>query len=132
LPEFHQIQLTQDERTWLSETCPFLTQQYLDYLQDYRFKPEQVDIQFTPASAADSEAQDPNAKGHIDITVTGLWEETILWEVPLMACLSETYFLTDDQDWNYDGQEGELSVYFRMSLYQLRVRIGLPEGQNFN
>ncbi|KAK7051085.1 nicotinate phosphoribosyltransferase [Paramarasmius palmivorus] len=103
--EFHKVQLTQDERNWLSEACPFFTQQYLDYLQNYRFKPEQVDIQFTPANAADSDSQDPNTKGHIDIMVKGLWEETILWEVPLMACLSETYFLTDDQDWNYDGQE---------------------------
>ncbi|ESK98267.1 nicotinate phosphoribosyltransferase [Moniliophthora roreri MCA 2997] len=89
------MRLTPDERTWLAETCPFLTQDYLDYLQNYRFKPEQVDIQFTPA----------DVRGHIDITATGSWDETILWEVPLMACLSETYFAIDDQDWNYDGQE---------------------------
>ncbi|EEB87499.1 hypothetical protein MPER_15133, partial [Moniliophthora perniciosa FA553] len=103
--EFTQLRLTPDERIWLAETCPFFTQDYLDYLQNYRFKPEQVDIQFTPADGQDSDSQDPKARGHIDITATGLWDETILWEVPLMACLSETYFMIDDQDWNYDSQE---------------------------
>uniref|UniRef100_A0A0W0FKK0 nicotinate phosphoribosyltransferase n=1 Tax=Moniliophthora roreri TaxID=221103 RepID=A0A0W0FKK0_MONRR len=64
------MRLTPDERTWLAETCPFLTQDYLDYLQNYRFKPEQVDIQFTPADGQDSDSQDPKVRGHIDITAT--------------------------------------------------------------
>lgn len=44
--------------------------------------------------------------GQIEIEASGPWVETILWEVPLMATLSETYFQTDDTDWNYEGQEG--------------------------
>lgn len=39
---------------------------------------------------------------------SGPWVETIFWEVPLMACLSETFFQTTDTDWSYDGQAGEL------------------------
>ena len=42
----------------------------------------------------------------MEITATGPWHETILWEVPLMACLSELYFKTADTDWSYDNQRG--------------------------
>jgi nicotinate phosphoribosyltransferase len=65
----------------------------------YRYKPEQVTTTFTPVS------QDGN-KGRIEIQAAGLWSETIFWEVPLMACLSETFFKTVDTDWNMEGQEG--------------------------
>lgn len=94
--EFSQVKLTSTERAWLSEACPYFSSQYLDYLENYCFKPEQVHIQFVPVEGG---------RGHIEITAEGLWVETILWEVPVMACLSETYFATVDTDWSYDGQE---------------------------
>ncbi|KAJ3876821.1 nicotinate phosphoribosyltransferase [Lentinula edodes] len=93
---FDQVKLTPAERVWLAKTCPYFPPQYLDYLENYRFKPEQVHIEFVPVNGD---------KGHIEMTAEGPWVETILWEVPLMACLSETYFTTVDNDWSYDGQE---------------------------
>jgi nicotinate phosphoribosyltransferase len=53
-----------------------------------------------------------NGAGQIEIEVEGLWAETILYEVPLMAILSESYFKTVDVDWNMEGQEGEPSGIF--------------------
>jgi nicotinic acid phosphoribosyltransferase len=50
--------------------------------------------------------------GSVEIEVRGLWLETILWEVPLMACISEIYFLYANQDWDCTGQEGEYSSLF--------------------
>lgn len=67
--------------------------------QTIRFKPEQVKVTFLP------NPEDPTL-GRIGIEATGPWLETILWEVPLMACLSELFFTTVDTDWSYDGQEG--------------------------
>ncbi|CDO74361.1 hypothetical protein BN946_scf184355.g9 [Trametes cinnabarina] len=73
---FDQLKLTQEERDWLAKTY------------------------------AEKDARgDGSARGHIRIDAVGPWHETILWEVPLMACLSEIFFTTVDTDWNYDGQE---------------------------
>ncbi|KAJ8588121.1 nicotinate phosphoribosyltransferase [Rhizopogon salebrosus TDB-379] len=98
LNSFTEVHLEQDERVWLQDKCNYLKPKYLDYLQSYRFKPEQIFVNFIPCS------NDP-AMGSVEIEVRGLWLETILWEVPLMACISEIYFLYVDQDWDCTGQE---------------------------
>ena len=72
------LRLTRDERVWLEKTCPYFTKSYLDYLAAYRYDPDQVDI---------------SQQGHtLSVRVHGPWCQTILWEVPLMAVISETYF----------------------------------------
>lgn len=91
--------MTLEERTWLGKACPFFSADYLDYLKAYRFKPSQVTVVFIPLEGSKD-------LGQIEIDATGPWHETILWEVPLMACLSEIYFRITDTDWSYDGQEG--------------------------
>jgi nicotinate phosphoribosyltransferase len=91
------LSLTPEERAWLQATCPYFTSAYLDYLAAYRFKPSQVQVSFVPCTSDSYE-------GRIEIEASGSWAETIFWEVPLMATLSEVYFNTVDKDWNYDGQ----------------------------
>ncbi|KAI9066123.1 nicotinate phosphoribosyltransferase [Trametes sanguinea] len=105
--QFSKVQLRQEERNWLAKACPYLKPSYLEYLAAYRFKPEQIRLRFEPLPEdADKDARgDGAARGHIRIDAVGPWQETILWEVPLMACLSEIFFTTVDTDWNYDGQE---------------------------
>ena len=49
-------------------------------------------------------------RGQIGIVADGPWVETIMWEVPLMACLSELYFTEVNTDWDYAGQRGESTV----------------------
>jgi nicotinate phosphoribosyltransferase len=98
-PEFSTLPLTHDERTWLENNCPYFKPVYLDYLYAYRFKPSQVQVSFVPRASDSSE-------GRIEIDVSGPWVEAILWEVPLMATLSEIYFTTADNDWSDDDQAG--------------------------
>ncbi|KAG6873243.1 hypothetical protein C0995_001262 [Termitomyces sp. Mi166 len=94
--QFTDLILTQQEREWLQRTCPYLKPSYLSFLASYRYKPEQVRITFVPVSGL---------LGNVEIEVSGPWIETILWEVPLMATLSECFFNSVDVNWNYDNQE---------------------------
>ncbi|EEQ19821.1 Nicotinate phosphoribosyltransferase [Yersinia intermedia ATCC 29909] len=69
-----QLALTDDEFIYLSG-LPFFQDDYLNWLRGFRFNPEQVTVS--------------NNDGKLDIRIAGLWCETILWEVPLLAVISE-------------------------------------------
>jgi nicotinate phosphoribosyltransferase len=99
MTEFTDLCLTPEEKQWLQETCPHLTPTYLSHLSEYRFKPEQVRITYVPVT-------EDGMFGNVEITASGPWVETIMWEVFLMACLSESYFQSVITDWSYDGQDG--------------------------
>ncbi|KIW96648.1 nicotinate phosphoribosyltransferase [Cladophialophora bantiana CBS 173.52] len=91
------IALEQQELEYLRKHCAYLTSGYLDYLQKFRLRPaEQVHLEFKPVDGT---------YGDLHITVTGLWVETILYEIPLLALTSEAYFKFVDKDWDYQGQE---------------------------
>ncbi|QRV89965.1 nicotinate phosphoribosyltransferase [Ceratobasidium sp. AG-Ba] len=93
-----ELKLQDKEVAWLKESCPYFTDDYIAYLESYRFRPkEQVKIGFHVT-------KEPNF-GQISIEISGLWVETILYEVPVMSILSEAYFLKVDREWSYEGQE---------------------------
>ena len=54
---------------------PFFKADYLNWLREFRFNPEQVTVS--------------NDNGKRDIRLSGPWREVILWEVPLLAVISE-------------------------------------------
>jgi nicotinate phosphoribosyltransferase len=85
--------ITDDELSFMQHSCRFLSLSYLHYLRNYRFKPEQVSVKFLD--------------GDLDITISGPWHETILWEVPLMAIISEAYFEHVDTAWRKNGWQEE-------------------------
>ncbi|KAK4702232.1 nicotinate phosphoribosyltransferase, partial [Phenoliferia sp. Uapishka_3] len=95
------IALTSTERSWLEKRCPFFSPSYLDYLEAFRFHPdEQVSIEFVKKNT-DSDGVE---WGSLEIEIKGNWAETIPYEVPIMAIISEAYFVTDCTQWDYVGQ----------------------------
>jgi len=108
--QFSTLSITEAELQWLRHTCPYFRPRYLEYLSRYRFKPEQVHVSFVPVSH-DGE------QGHVEIEATGPWVETIMWEVPLMACLSEIYFRSVMTDWS-DADQAETAYTKAQSLLQ--------------
>lgn len=91
------ITLSMKELEYLRSHCKYLSRDYLDYLQSFRLRPsEQVKLTFRA---------DDSDYGDVDIHVHGLWVETILYEIPLLALTSEAYFRFCDMDWSHEGQE---------------------------
>jgi nicotinate phosphoribosyltransferase len=85
----------------LRDKCPYFSDTYLDFLSSFRFRPnEQVTVTFLPKSDAEPDL------GQIEIDIQGFWKDTILYEILLMAALSNAFFHTNDTDWSYEGQEG--------------------------
>lgn len=97
IEELGKIRLAQQEMEFLKTSCPFLSANYLDYLQSFQLRPsEQVKLNFQPID---------DDFGNLDIVITGLWVETILYEIPILALTSEAYFRFVDTDWDHQGQE---------------------------
>jgi len=79
-----------------------LNKPYLDFLKEFRLNPrDQIEASFAPEKDTGSD----DDIGEFCLTVKGLWVETILYEIPLLALTSEAYFRFMDTDWTYDGQE---------------------------
>jgi nicotinate phosphoribosyltransferase len=100
--ELGNIALSNDELRFLQTTCSYLNKPYLDFLKDFRLNPrEQIEASFSPENDTGSE----DDIGEFCLMVSGLWVDTILYEIPLLALTSEAYFRFMDTDWTYDGQE---------------------------
>jgi nicotinate phosphoribosyltransferase len=68
------LTLTEQEMNYLAG-LPFFQQDYLTWLRSFHFDPRQVMVR--------------NHHGKLDIRITGPWRDVILWEVPLLAVISE-------------------------------------------
>lgn len=68
------LALQDDEYNWLSG-LPFFHADYLNWLREFRYNPDQVTV--------------TNDNGKLDIRLEGPWREVIMWEVPLLAVISE-------------------------------------------
>ncbi|KAG5469714.1 hypothetical protein CUR178_01853 [Leishmania enriettii] len=82
------VHLTEEECAYL-EALPYFKNDYLEYLRDYRYKPEQVHISVVPPTLACEKNEFGEDSSDLAVTVDGPWVETILWEIPLLAIISE-------------------------------------------
>jgi nicotinate phosphoribosyltransferase len=79
------LALTQEEKNFLQEKCGhYLDRPYLDFLYGYRYDPSEVGVVLKD--------------GELSIKIRGFWYRTVLWEVPLMALISELYFKMTGQE----------------------------------
>ena len=84
--EMANLSLSHDEEMFLKHGCYYFTPPYVDFLKGYRYDPCNIVMSQTD--------------GELRINIRGPWYQNILWEVPLMALISELYFkmLTDVPD----------------------------------
>ncbi|MBS0969788.1 nicotinate phosphoribosyltransferase [Chimaeribacter arupi] len=69
-----ELALTDEEYQYLAG-LPFFRKDYLDWLKAFRFNPQQVQV--------------TNRLGTLEIRISGPWREVVMWEVPLLAVISE-------------------------------------------
>ena len=90
-----------NELLFLKNTCTYLSEEYLRFLSSFRLQPsKQLKLIFTPTEDTGKDTD----LGDFRIHTEGLWIDTILYEIPLLALISEAYFKFCDKDWNYEGQ----------------------------
>lgn len=85
------LKATDEEIEWFKKTCPYLKPWYFEWLRNFRYNPAQVKTCLT----------DDN---NLSLEIEGNWAETMMWEVKLMAIISELYFKICDKNWTMDGQ----------------------------
>lgn len=72
------LHLSDEEKRYLQTTCPYLDPTYLDFLAGFRYDPSEVTIE--------------QQGSELSVVMEGPWYRTILWEVPLMALISELWY----------------------------------------
>lgn len=77
------LKMQPEEKIFL-EKLYFLEPTYIDFLCGYRYNPGEVGI--------------VQKDGELSVSIEGYWYRTILWEVPLMAMISELYFKMTGQE----------------------------------
>jgi len=73
-----QLQFSEEELTYL-QSLPYFKADYIDFLRGFRLNKAHVHLQ---------------SGDQLDLRLQGPWVETILFEIPLLAILAETYYRT--------------------------------------
>ena len=95
------LRISDEELAFLRNECAFLSAPYLEFLKRFTLRPrEQVKVHFYP----DVDRGSDKDVGDVEIDTEGLWVETILYEIPLLALTSEAYFKFVERDWTHDRQ----------------------------
>lgn len=101
--EMEGLALTVEEKEFLvKKTGHYLDPAFLDFLEGYRFNSNEVGI--------------IQNGGKLEIQISGYWFRTILWEVPLMALISELYF-------NMTGEEIESEMAIKQKTQKKAVAL---------
>ncbi len=72
------LSLSAEERKYIEKRCYFFDPVFIDLLKGFRYDPSEVHIS--------------QENGRLSLSIEGYWYRTVLWEVPLLALISELYF----------------------------------------
>ena len=80
ISQFCALRFRKSELDWLRDNIPWLTEDYISYLRRWYPRMEQIDVR---------ESSDPCG---MSITAEGEWSDTSMYEVPILAIVSEVYY----------------------------------------
>lgn len=82
--EMSNLFLTPEEKKFIEKKCYFFDPVFIDFLEGFRYDPSEVKVSQTN-------------EGDLSVSIEGYWYRTVLWEVPLMALISELFFELTNQ-----------------------------------
>jgi nicotinate phosphoribosyltransferase len=81
--EMKNLSLSKEAEDFIRKKCYYFDPEFIVVLKGYHFNPGEVSIK--------------QEGGTLNVEVEGLWCRTVLWEVPLLAIISELYFKMTNQ-----------------------------------
>lgn len=73
------LSISEDEIAFMKHRCPYIPFWFYTFLKGYRYNPDRVHV-----------SQD--CDGHLSVEIEGCWSDTILFEVKILAIVSELYY----------------------------------------
>lgn len=85
-----ELSLSREEKDFLQRELPYLPPIYIDFLEGFRFDPNEVTVSL-------------DQEGCLDIRAQGLLYRVTLWETPILGMVSELYYRYTDAepDWEH-------------------------------
>lgn len=71
------LKLTEEEKLWLSKQAG-MNKYFVEWFSNFKFNPDQVKVELKDKL--------------LNVEIEGKWKETIYWEVPLLAIISQLYY----------------------------------------
>ena len=107
------VVITYDEREFMTRSFPFLPYWFINvFLRGFRFNPAELTI-----------SQDE--EGNLDIRVKGKWWSTIIWEMPILATISELMHTLNGDTMKYDAEaEWEKSLQKGRQIWTNGLTLG--------
>lgn len=113
LQHMQEVVITEEEMKFMSQTFPFLPYWFINvFLRGYRFNPNELTI-----------AQDE--EGHLSISVQGRWWSAIMWEMPILATISELMHTLNGDAGKYQAEhEYEKSYQKGRAIWENGLTLG--------
>ena len=113
LNHLSEVVISDEERAFMTRSFPFLPYWFINvFLRGYRFNASELTI-----------SQDK--EGHLDIRVKGKWWSTIMWEMPILATISELMHVLNGDAEKYDAEaENEKSVQKGRTIWMNGLTLG--------
>lgn len=113
LEHLAEVVITDEEREFMTRSFPFLPYWFINvFLRGFRFNPTELTI-----------SQDE--EGHLDIRVKGKWWSTIIWEMPILATISELMHTLNGDTMKYNAEvEWEKSLQKGRKIWTNGLTLG--------
>lgn len=113
LQHMEEVVITEEEIAFMTKSFPFLPYWFINvFLRGYRFNPNELTI-----------AQDE--EGHLSISVQGRWWSAIMWEMPILATISELMHTLNGDAGKYQAEhEYEKSYQKGRAIWENGLTLG--------